>query len=136
MGLLGVSSYSNYQFENRDVLKNVARDILSRNNSEEATQKVIDKAFFNTDKQINELYTNQQLSVLKASTQITLNKTLKSTFKYLKEHSKKNTQIKTPVLGELWSIFTTTNDSSEKNPYKGELVDFIIDKNAKNIFVA
>ena len=32
--------------------------------------------------------------------------------------------------------FLFNNEASEKNPYKGELYDFEIDKNAKNIFAA
>ena len=70
-----------------------------------------------------------------ASTQISINNSLKETLKYLKNHANKKS-VKAPVLGELWNIFSSNNEASEKNPYKGELYDFEIDKNAKNIFAA
>ena len=53
----------------------------------------------------------------------------------MKNHANKKS-VKAPVLGELWNIFSSNNEASEKNPYKGELYDFEIDKNAKNIFAA
>ena len=63
------------------------------------------------------------------------NNSLKETLKYLKNQANKKS-AKAPVLGELWNIFSSNNGASEKNPYKGELYDFEIDKNAKNIFAA
>ena len=133
---LNVSMNYSYQLENRENLRNAARNILNNSGaSSEATQKIIEKTIFDGDKQLKETYTNPQLSVLKASTQITLNESLKETLKYLKEHANKKV-AKKPVLGELWSIFTTNNEASEKNPYHGELYEFEIDKNAKNIFAA
>ena len=136
MGLnVSTNSYS-YEYENRENLRNAAKNILNRKGAtSEATQKIIEKTLFNNDIALRESYTNPQLSVLKASTQITLNESLKETLKYLKEHANKKV-AKKPVLGELWSIFTTNNEASEKNPYHGELYEFEIDKNAKNIFAA
>lgn len=133
---LNVSASLTYNLDNSEILKSTAKNILNKSGaSTEATQKIIEKTLFNNDIALRESYTNPQLSVLKASTQITLNESLKETLKYLKEHANKKV-AKKPVLGELWSIFTTNNEASEKNPYHGELYEFEIDKNAKNIFAA
>ncbi len=133
---LNVSASLTYNLDNSEILRSTAKNILNKSGaSTEATQKIIEKTLFNNDIALRESYTNPQLSVLKASTQITLNESLKETLKYLKEHANKKV-AKKPVLGELWSIFTTNNEASEKNPYHGELYEFEIDKNAKNIFAA
>lgn len=133
---LNVSMNYSYQLENRENLRNAARNILNNSGaSSEATQKIIEKTIFDGDKQLKETYINPQLSVLKASTQISINGTLKETLKYLRTHAAKNT-AKNPIFGELWNIFSTNNQASEHNPYRGELYDFHIDKNAKNIFAA
>ena len=133
---LNVSASLTYNLDNSEILRSTAKNILNKSGaSTEATQKIIEKTLFNNDIALRESYTNPQLSVLKASTQITLNESLKETLKYLKEHANKKV-AKKPVFGELWSIFTTNNEASEKNPYHGELYEFEIDKNAKNIFAA
>lgn len=133
---LNVSASLAYNLDNGEILRNTARNILNKSGaSTETTQQIIEKTLFNNDAVLREAYTNPQMSVLKASTQITLNESLKETLKYLKEHANKKV-VKEPVLGELWNIFTANNEASEKNPYKGELYDFEIDKNAKNIFAA
>lgn len=131
MGFI-VSASTSYQLDNAEILRNTAKNILNNGGaSAESAQKIIEKTIFDNDKQ----YTNPQLSVIKASTQITINNSLKETLKYLKAHAKRRVK-KEYVLGDLWNIFSANNDASEKNPYKGELYDFEIDKNAKNIFVA
>lgn len=133
---LNVSTSMAFQLENKENLRNTAKNILSNSGAtSEATQKIIEKTIFEGDKQLRELYTNPQLSVIKASTQISINSTLKETLKYLKTHANQKV-VKEPVLGELWNIFAANNQASEENPYKGELYDFQIDKNAKNIFAA
>ena len=124
-----VSASMGYQLENSEFLRSAAKNILNRSASPEATQRIIEKTLFNSDVQL------RQLSVIKASTQISINNSLKETLKYLKNHANKKS-VKAPVLGELWNIFSSNNEASEKNPYKGELYDFEIDKNAKNIFAA
>ena len=130
-----VSFTTAYQLENREILRNAAQNILNRTASSEAAQKIIEKTLFDTNAQIREVYTNPQLSVIKASTQISINNSLKETLKYLKNHAANKT-VKQPVLGELWNMFSANNEESDENPYKGELYDFEIDKNAKNIFAA
>ncbi len=133
---LNVSASLAYNLDNGEILRNTARNILNKSGaSAETTQQIIEKTLFNNDAVLREAYTTPQMSVLKASTQITLNESLKETLKYLKEHANKKV-VKEPVLGELWNIFTANNEASEKNPYKDELYDFEIDKNAKNIFAA
>ena len=118
--------------ENREYLKNAAKNILSQNNaSQDSVSKIVDRTVFD----IKESYVNPQLSVIKAATQISVNSTLNETLKYLKSHAN-NKSIKKPVLGELWNILSANNESSEENPYKGELYDFKIDDNVKNIFAA
>jgi len=129
MGFM-VSASTGYPLDNGEVLRNAAKNILNNKNaSPEATQKIIEKTLFNnSDMQMKDLYTNPQLAILKASTQISINKSLKETLKYLssKKIAKKH------VLGELWNEFKDAGESS----YDGELYDFEIDKNAKNIFAA
>lgn len=125
-----------FQLENREILKNTAKSILSNNGAtSDATQKILEKTLFEGDRLMREQYTNSQLSIIKASTQISINDTLKETLKYLKSHAKKEVK-KMPIFGELWNIVSTNNETSEKNPYENELYEFQIDKNAVNIFAA
>ncbi len=136
MGLNNISMDYSMQLENRENLRNTANKILNKSGAtSEAAQKIIEKTIFEGDKQLKEVYTNPQLSVLKASTQISINNTLKETLKYLKAHANEK-RHKEPVFGELWNILSTSNEASEKNPYQGELFDFQINMNAKNIFAA
>ena len=133
---LSVSASNSYLLDNQEVLRNTAKNILSKGGaSAETTQKIIEKTLFNYDNQLKDVYTNPQLSVIKASTQISINNSLKETLKYLKEQAAKKAP-KEPKFGELWNIVSTENNASEKNPYKGELCDYQIDKNVKNIFAA
>lgn len=132
MGLNVSSMEHSFQFENRENLRNTAKNILNKSGATtEATQKIIEKTIFDGDRQLKELYTNPQLAVLKASTQISVNNSLKETLKYLKDHANRKPS-KQPILGELWSLC----QSGEEDSYKGELCDFQIDKNVKNIFAA
>ena len=136
---LNVSSYAigtNLQFENKDVLKNTARDILSKSGAtSQATHEIIEKTIFEGDRQLKELYTNPQLAIIKASTQISVNSSLKETLKYLKEHANKK-EVKKPVLGELWNAFSASNENCEDEQHKADLYEFNIDFGAKNIFAA
>ena len=131
---INISGNYSYQLENRELLKDTAKNILAKSGaSESKVAEIAEKAIFNSAK--SDLYTNSQLSILKASTQISINNTLKETLKYLKTHATQK-HAKQPMLGELWNIFNANNETAEKNPYRGELFDFKIDKNAKNIFAA
>ena len=127
MGLNITHTMNNSQFENRENLRNTARNILNKGGaSSEATQKIIEKTIFTSNS-----YINPQLSIINASSQITLNNTLKETLKYLKEQANKK-ETKKYVLGELWESIQNEN----KNIYSGELLDFEISNLAKNIFAA
>lgn len=111
------------QFENRENLRNTAKSILSRQNaSSETVEKIVDKTVFDY---------NPQLSIIKASTQISINNSLKETLKYLKSHAAKK-PVKEPVLGELWNLANSSKDNTAHN----ELYDFEIDNSVKNIFAA
>lgn len=133
---LNVSMDYSCQLENREILKRTAKNILTNSGATpKATQKIVEKTLFEGDRLLREQYTNPQLNVLKAATQISINDSLKETIKYLKNHAKKDAK-KAPVFGELWNIANTNNEASEKNPYQNELYEYQIDKNAINIFAA
>ena len=126
---LNIAHASGFQFENRENLRNTAKDILSRQGaSEEFTKNFMDNAIFSQAR--NKADYNAQLAIIKASTQISLNESLKETLKYLKTQANKKV-AKEPVLGELWNLF----DKEDLN-YQGELVDFVIDNSVENIFAA
>lgn len=111
------------QFENRENLRNAAKNILNKQNATpEATQKILERTVFEN---------SAQLSIIKASTQITLNNSLKETLKYLKNNAAKK-PAKEPVFGELWNIANNTKETIDSN----ELYSFEIDNSAKNIFEA
>lgn len=132
---LNVSMDYMLQFENKENLKSAAKNILTNSGANtEATQKIIQQTIFEGDRQMKEAYLNSQMAILKASTQISVNGTLKETLRYLKSQPKKDVK-KEPVFGEIWNIFSANNEASEKNPYE-EIYGFEIDKNAKNIFAA
>ena len=127
---LNITHTSNFQFENREHLKNTARDILAKQGaSKEVSNKIIDQVIFN--KKSNEVNYEQHLAILKASTQISLNNSLKETLNYLKKRTTKKVS-QNAKFGELWEIL---GESKETN-YDGDLVDFVVDKNLKNIFAA
>ena len=122
---------NNMNFENRESLKNTARDILNRQGaSSETTSSILENTIFNATNKNGDFYVNPQLAILKASSQISLNNNLKETLKYIKSQAHKK-QAKQHVFGELWNSFNENLD----NNYN-ELLDFEIDINAKNIFIA
>lgn len=133
MGINITHTMNSYQFENRESLKNAAKDILNRQgSSSDAMQRFMDKTIFDSATATREFYPNPQLAIIKASSQISANGTLRETLKYLKSQKNKKVQ-KEPVLGELWNLFSTTETQES---YQGELSDFIIDSSAENIFAA
>ena len=132
MGINITHTMDLFQFENKENLRNTAKQILNKSGaSNETQQKIVDKTIFDSNTQIKELYSNPQLAVIKASSQISMNNTLKETLKYLKSHANKKI-TKEPVLGELWDKL----NNAESDSYKGELLDFQIDNTAVNIFAA
>lgn len=125
MGLNITQTMNSFQFESRENLANTARDIFNKQGaSKETAQKILDTSVF-TDT----VYRNPQLAIIKASSQISINDSLKETLKYLKSHANKRV-AKTPVLGELWGRLENEQE------YKGELIEFEIDSSIENIFAA
>ncbi|MBE7711121.1 MAG: hypothetical protein E7Z92_03165 [Cyanobacteria bacterium SIG31] len=126
---LNITHTNSFQFENRENLRNTARDLLAKQGaSQEASNKILEQTIFNQTKP--EASYAPHLAIIKASSQISVNNTLKETLKYLKSHSGKKT-AKEPVLGELWNLF-----NKEELNYQGELADFEIDNSIANIFAA
>lgn len=130
MGLNIAHTMNNMNFENRETLRNTAKEILSRQGaSSEVTSTILEKAIFDTPNKGGDWYINPQLAILKASSQISMNSKMKETLKYIKSNANKK-QAKSPVFGELWNSFQ--EDLKDTN----DLIDFEIDFNAKNIFIA
>ena len=128
MGINITHTMNNFQFEKREHLRDTAKRILKNQGADsESVQKIVEDTIFSKNS-----YENPQLSIIKASSQITMNSNLKETLKYLKSHANKK-EKKDPILGELWDRLT--NSVSESN-YEGELLDFVIDANVENIFAA
>ncbi len=129
MGINITQTLNNFQFENRENMRNTARDILSKQNgSHEKIQNILDKTIFDYG---DRAYSNSQLAIIKASSQISMNGNLKETLKYLKNHSTSKRVEKAPVLGELWDLF-----NKEEMSYNEEYDDIEIDYSLKNIFEA
>ena len=130
MGLNVTHTLGSFQFENRENLRNTAKDILQKQGaSNENMQRILDKTIFDSD---GKIYSNSQLAVIKASTQMSLNNSLKETLKYLKNHASKKTR-KEYAFGEIWNLINNEDITEE---YKGELIDFEVDENITNIFAA
>lgn len=127
MGINITQTMSSFQFENRENLRNAAKDILNKQGaSKESLQNILDKTIFDSEGRV---YPNAQLAVIKASSQISMNGKLKETLKYLKNHSAKKAEKK-PVFGELWSLIN--GDEDEYQP----IDDIEVDYSLENIFAA
>lgn len=125
---MGINVSTTMGFENKNLLRHTAKEILQKNGvSSENADKIAQKAVFAS----SDFASSTELNALKASTQVTLNKSLKETLKYLQAHA--NDKRKKYVLGELWNQFE--KEKKEEN-YTGELIDFEVDSNLKNIFAA
>jgi len=128
MGISITQTMNGYQFENGEDLRNTAGNILSRQGvSKEDAKGIIDRNIFNSSE--SKIYSNAQLAILKASSQISLKGTLKETYKYLKNGIQKNPEKKVKF-GMLWEIFNEECTSSDN------LVEIEIDYSAENIFAA
>ena len=130
MGINITHTLGSFQFENKQNLRHTAKDILNKQGADENTiEKIISKTIFDSD---GKFYSNSQLAIIKASSQMSLNNSLKETLKYLKNHAAEKKTEKAPVLGEIWKLFNEENVDN----YSGELADFEIDTSAENIFAA
>lgn len=119
---------NSFQFESRENLRNAAKDILNKQGSnQETTQRILQEAIFSSTTSSN----NAQLAIIKASSQISMNNSLKETLKYLKAYGNKRAQ-KQHILGDLWN----TVEKNSVKEYSGELLDFVIDESKTNIFAA
>ena len=124
---MNINVSTNMGFQNQDFFKNAAKEILQKKNADsEASNEFSQKTILGSV-----LNNSSKLSILEASTQITLNNSLKETLRYLQAHA--NDKRKKYVLGELWDRFENIDNYDEK---AAELLDFEIDDNAKNIFAA
>lgn len=127
MGINITQAMGGYQFENRENMRNAAKNILNKQGaSEEVVQSIMDNTIFDFD---SKSYSDAQRSILKASSQISLSANLKETLKYLKSHPVKKVE-KEPVLGELWNLFENKASKSD------DIIELDIDYSAKNIFAA
>ena len=129
---MGMSVSTAMGFENQEYVKNSAKNTTQSN--EAAVEKGSESIMQKPATYVNTNTLSAQQYVLLASTQITLNNSLKETLNYLRQHA--NDKKKEYMLGDLWKVLNAENESSEKNPYKGELLDIVIDYNEKNIFAA
>lgn len=131
---MGFNVSTTTMFETGDMVRSNAKSILTNTSSAaKAAASTANSTIFDNEAFVTSQ--NSQLAIIKAATQISVNSTLNETLKYLKTHANRKI-TKTPILGELWNIVSTNNESTEENPYKGELIEFQIDKNVKNIFAA
>lgn len=128
MGINVTQTMNGYQFENRENQRNTVMKIFTKQgSSEQAAEELMNKNIFNFSD--SKMYSNAQLSILKAASQISLNDSLKETLKYLKNHNTVK-KAKQPILGELWNLF-----SREQYEYTDSL-EWDIDYSAENIFAA
>ena len=118
---LNITHTNSFQFEDRDYLKNHARNLLqNKNDTLDNVEKIIDKTIFND-------LGSKQATFINASAPISYSENLKETLKYLKNHARK--AEKKHVLGEIWESF----DYSEQEPT--ELFSLVFD-DKENIFAA
>lgn len=125
MGINITGTMNTSQFENRENLRNAAKNILNKtNSSKETIDNIINENIFDYKNEIEKSNYN-------GINQVILNQSLKETLKYLKKNSQKK-EKKQAKLGELWTLF----NNSENDNIENELLDFVLDPNAKNIFSA
>lgn len=119
---MGINVSTSMGFENRNFLRSTAKQILQRGGaSEEKAESIL--------KTQGDYFVRPEADVYTTSSQITLNKSLKETLRYLSAHAAD--KRKHHVLGELWDKFNEQNEA-----YQGELIDFEIDYSLDNIFAA
>jgi hypothetical protein len=125
MGINITGAMNTSQFENKENLRNAAKNILNKtNSSKETIDNIINENIFDYKNEIEKSNYN-------GINQVILNQSLKETLKYLKKNSQKK-EKKQAKLGELWTLF----NNSENDNIENELLDFVLDPNAKNIFSA
>ena len=124
--IMGINVSTSMGFENRDFMKRTAEQILKKSGADKDNAEQIVRNINYSQDTARDINT----SIFAASAQITLNKSLKETLRYLQAHA--NDKRKQYILGELWNQFSSSNEKS----YKGELINFEVNYNALNIFAA
>lgn len=125
---LNIAQTNGFRFESKENQRNTAKQILAKQNvSGDAMQRIMEKTIFDSNE--SRIYSNAQLSILKAASQISINGTLKETLKYLKKRPVKRS-AKEPVLGELWNLFL-----QEKQDHV-DIFEPELDYSTENIFAA
>lgn len=132
---MGLEINNSLKLAGRENLRNTPANILNNGGSgSNARNYAAEQRIFETGNVFKEA--NSQLAIIKASEQICVNNFLKETLKYLKihaAHAVKKPQ-KEAVFGELWDGLYGIEQNLED--YQGELYDFQIDEDIKNIFEA
>lgn len=124
---MGINVSTSMGFENRDFLKDTAKQILKKGGAEEGeTAEIVQKV-------TSSIMERQEMAYngLRAAAQITLNNSLNETLRYLRSHA--NDKRKKYVLGELWEQFGGYDDEEAS---ESGLIDLEIDFGVKNIFAA
>lgn len=122
---MGLNVSTSMGFENRNFLRNAAREILQRSGaSKEATSKIVDTLIF------DKTYLSSEQKALQAAAQSAFSESLKISLKNFK-NKKQQKPIKTPVFGTLWEQFSKNEQSNNF-----ELLKFEIKEDAENIFAA
>ena len=124
---MGINVTTSMGFENRDFLRDTAKQLLKKGGANEENASEIVQRMVYPDVELE----SRELSAYRAAAQITLNNSLKETLKYLQAHA--NDRKKQHMLGDLWGLL---GDYDSEDNYNGELVDFEIDYNSENIFAA
>ena len=118
-------------FENRENLRNAAKNILKKQGtSENSMQKILDLSVF--DKTVRNYDAFKTQNVINAAMAISLHNSLRETSKYLKNKKVEVKKKEIAILGSISDLFS----ENEENNYDGELKDFEIDFSVKNIFAA
>lgn len=118
-------------FENRENLRNAAKNILKKQGtSENSMQKILDLSVF--DKTVRNYDAFKTQNVINSAMAISLHNSLRETSKYLKNKKVEVKKKEIAILGSISDLFS----ENEENNYDGELKDFEIDFSVKNIFAA
>jgi hypothetical protein len=128
---MGINVSTSMGFQNREFSESMAKSTLRTNavNTEKAEEASSGTVFAAKNYPASSAFV-----IFSTSAQISLHNSLRETMNYLR--SRAEDKKKKYVLGELWDDFTSNKDGDEEDSYTGELCDYVIDKNLKNIFAA
>ena len=126
---MDISVSTNMGFENRENQQNVQKH--SQKHVAQATTETVQESSPRIISGLGSPWNSKEIAELVASTQMTLNGSLKETLNYLKR-SRNNSKM-SPIFGELWEELE--NEPDEYLDFD-EIIDYIIDKKIKNIFEA